>query len=102
MKYRVRFIPSAQKDFDKLDGRRKILVAKQLIKLEDNPFAGKQLGNKAGIDLTGYYKLYADKKKIRIVYSVVEEKIIVKIIAIGERDELAVYKQVARRIEKEH
>ena len=102
MKYKVKFIPSAQKDFDKLDGRRKILIAKQLIKLEDNPFAGKQLGKKAGIDLTGYYKLYADKRKMRIVYTVVEEKIIVKIIAIGKRDEFSVYKEAAKRIEKEN
>ncbi|MBC8183518.1 type II toxin-antitoxin system RelE/ParE family toxin [candidate division KSB1 bacterium] len=100
MKYKVKFIPSARKDFDKLDGRRKILVAKQLVKLENNPFAGKELGNKAGIDLTGYYKLYADKKKIRIVYAVIEERVIVKIIAIGERDELAVYREAAKRIKK--
>jgi len=100
MKYKVSFISSAQKDFDKLDGRRKILVAKQLVKLETNPFSGKELGNKAGIDLTGYFKLYVDKKKIRIVYSVIEERIIVKIIAIGERDELAVYREAAKRIKK--
>jgi mRNA interferase RelE/StbE len=59
----MKFIPSAQKDFDKLDGRRRILVAEQLLKLENNPFSGKELGNKAGIDLKGYYKLYVDKKK---------------------------------------
>jgi len=98
MNYRIRFIPSAQKDFDKLDGRRKILVAKQLVKLENNPFTGKELGNKAGIDLTGYHKLYVDKRKIRIVYKIIEEKIIVKIIAIGERDELTVYREAAKRI----
>jgi len=100
MKYKVSFIPSAQKDFDKLDGRRKILVAKQLVKLENYPFAGKELGNKAGVDLTGYYKLYADKKRIRIVYSVSEKEIIVKIIAIGERDELMVYREAAKRVKK--
>ena len=98
MKYRIEFLPSAQKDFETLDNRRRIVVAKQLLKLEDNPFAGQHLGKKAGIDLTGYYKLYADKKKIRIVYSVVNEQIIVKIIAIGERHDLAVYREAAKRI----
>ena len=95
MKYKIEFLSSAQKDFEKLDQRRKILVTKQLLKLETNPFAGQHLGKKAGIDLTGYYKLYADKKKIRVVYSVVKEQIIVEIIAIGERDELAVYREAA-------
>ena len=98
MKYKIEFIPSAQKDFEKLDNRRKILVAKQLSKLEDNPFAGQHLGKKADIDLTGYYKLYTDKKKIRIIYSVMEEQITVKIIAIGERADLAVYREAAKRI----
>jgi mRNA interferase RelE/StbE len=98
MNYSIFFIPSAQKDFEKLDGRRKVLVAKQLSKLEKNPFSGQHLGNKAGIDLTGYYKMYADKKKIRIVYSVHQDQIIVNIIAIGEREELAVYREAAKRI----
>ncbi|MFQ5752353.1 MAG: type II toxin-antitoxin system RelE/ParE family toxin, partial [bacterium] len=91
-------ISSAQKDFEKLDKRKQILVAKQLVKLENNPFAGQHLGNKAGINLTGYYKLYVDKKKIRIVYSVIEEEVCVKIITIGEREELAVYREALKRI----
>lgn len=98
---KILFIPSARKDFEKLDGRRKILVAKQLKKLEANPFLGQHLGNKAGIDLTGYYKLYADKKKIRIVYTVIEKEVIVKIIAIGEREGLTVYKLAAKRLQSE-
>ena len=99
-KYNVRLIPSARKDFEKLDGRRKNLVAKQLLKLEENPYAGKHLGNRSGIDLTGYYKLYADKKKIRIVYSVIEASVVVKIIAIGERDDLTVYREAVKRIKR--
>ena len=38
-----------------------------------------------GYDLTGYRKMYADRKRIRIVYSIVEELVLVKIIAIGRR-----------------
>ncbi len=63
MAYEIKFIPSAQKDFQKFEGRRKILVAKQLAKLETNPFTGQHLGKKVGIDLSGYYKLYAAKKE---------------------------------------
>jgi len=102
MKFEIKFIPLAQKDFENLDGRRKILVAKQLIKLENNPYAGQHLGNKAGINLTGYYKLYVDKKKVRIVYTVIEEEIIVKIIVIGEREDLSVYREAAKRISQKN
>jgi len=101
MKYELKFIPSAQTDFDNLDARRKILVAKQLKKLENNPYAGQHLGHKAGINLTGYYKLYVDKKKYRIVYTVIEKEIIVKIIVIGERQDLSVYREAAKRISQE-
>jgi len=102
MNYEIKFIPSAQKDFEKLDGRRKILVAKQIKKLENNPYAGQHLGHKAGINLTGYYKLYVDRKKIRIVYTVIEEEIFVKIIVIGEREDFSVYREAAKRISQEN
>ena len=32
---------------------------KQLAKLERDPHVGKHLGNKMGMDLTGYHRLYA-------------------------------------------
>jgi len=50
-----------------------------------------------GLDLTGYRKMYADRKKIRIVYKIVEEKILVQIIATGKRDNIKVYKKAANR-----
>jgi mRNA interferase RelE/StbE len=66
----VKLTDEAREDFRELDGRQRILVAKQLAKLERDPHMGKHLGNKMGMDLTGYYKLYADQKRTRIVYSV--------------------------------
>lgn len=93
MNYNVRLIPSAQKDFKKLDGREKLLVAKQLKKLTSAPFTGEALGWRAGIDLTGYYKLYVDRKRLRIVYRCVGDKLVVEIIAIGSRKELDVYRK---------
>ena len=87
MNYNVRLIPSAQQDFKKLDGREKLLVAKQLNKLTSAPFFGEELGKRAGIDLTGYYKLYADRKRLRIV----------EIIAIGRREQFEVYRKAEKR-----
>ena len=42
--------------------------------------------------------MYADKKKIRIVYTILEDEIIIEVIAIGKRDELEVYKNASQRI----
>ena len=97
MGYNVRLIPSAQKDFQKLDGREKLLAARQLKKLTSAPFLGEALGRRAGIDLTGYYKLYVDRKRLRIVYRCVGEELVVEIIAIGRREELDVYRKAETR-----
>lgn len=49
------------------------------------------LGNKAGLDLTGYRKLYVDKQRIRIVYRVDDDLLIVMIVAVEKRDDLQIY-----------
>jgi mRNA interferase RelE/StbE len=59
---------------------------------------GAQLGNKMGIDLSGYRKIYVDKKKIRIVYKIVEKRIVVQIIAVGKREGMQVYQNAAKRL----
>ncbi len=88
--WKVELIPEAREDFNSLDGSVKKIVLKQLIKLEQNPKYGDPLGNKAGINLEGYFKLYADKKRIRIIYEVIDD--IIKIIAIDKREDMEVYR----------
>jgi mRNA interferase RelE/StbE len=97
---KVLLIEEARDDFRLLDRGRQLKVAKLLKQLESNPYKGEHLGNKAGIDLSGYYKLYADKKKIRIVYTILEKEIVVKVIAIGPRKEMIVYYEAIRRLGK--
>ena len=87
MKFDVLLTSESKKDFDSLDGSIKKQVLKKLILLETNPFIGKPLGNKSGIDLTGYYKLYVFKKKIRIIYKIIDRKLIISIISIGKRSD---------------
>lgn len=88
----------ALQEFCSLDGSVKKLVKKQLDKLKTSPLLGEELGNKNSYDLTGYRKMYACKKQIRIVYSVVENVLLVNIIAIGKREELEVYKTASERV----
>jgi len=68
--WKVKLTSDATDDFRQLDGRQKLLVAKQLAKLEKAPQIGKHLGNKIGMDLTGYYKLYADGNRLRSNFSI--------------------------------
>ncbi len=94
--WRVELIAEAQADFNNLDGSVKKRVLKQLIKLEKNPKYGDNLGNKAGINLEGYFKLYADKKRIRIIYEEIDN--IIKVIAIDKREDMEVYRIALKRI----
>jgi mRNA interferase RelE/StbE len=95
----IKFIPEAEKDYKSLDGSIKKLVNEKIDNLRDDAYIGEELGNKNNIDLTGYYKIYVAKKKYRIVYRIVKDKIeIIEIWGIGKRDKMEVYKDVGKRI----
>jgi len=70
--WKVELIAEAHADFKRLDGSVKKQVLKQFLKLEQNSRYGDPLGNKAGINLEGYFKLYVDKKRIRIIYTAID------------------------------
>jgi len=84
----IELIPEAILGFRSLDASVRKLVLKQMLKLEQDPRYGQPLGNKTGINLEGFFKLYADKKKIRIIYDVKGQ--VVRIIAIDRREDLEV------------
>jgi len=98
MSYEILIHPEAAKEIAALDRSVRLLVFKQIKKLSKMPGLGAQLGNKMGIDLSGYRKIYVDKKKIRIVYKIVEERIVVQIIAVGKREGMQVYQNAAKRL----
>lgn len=101
MAYKVEFHPDAEKDFAHLDGSVRKEVAKKIDSLSENPLSGKPLGNKFGVDLTGFYKLYVDRGKYRIVYRLMGEHIeVIEIVGIGKRDKEEVYRMVARRVKR--
>jgi len=87
-----------EKDLPKLSSNQRILVYKQFKKLENSPELGKPLGNKSGYNLSGCRKLYVDKKKIRIVYRIIESEIIVEVIIVGKREDMEVYANATKRV----
>jgi mRNA interferase RelE/StbE len=98
MNYNVILHPEVlEKDFKELSKTQKMLVFKQFKKLQTSPELGTLLGNKNGYNLSGCRKMYVDKKKVRIVYSILEEIITVKVIAVGKRDDIAVYEKAGER-----
>ena len=100
MRYKVLLTPEAAADFRALDGSVKKLVAKQLKKLEEAPHLGQPLGNMQGFDLAGYYKLYAVRKSIRVVYRIIDDEVVIEVVGIGKRADFEIYAEVARRLLK--
>jgi mRNA interferase RelE/StbE len=96
--YKVSLTPDAARDYRNLDQSVKEQVAKQLRKLETSPQLGEHLGRRAGLDLTGYHKLYAARKTLRIVYRILELEVVVEVVAIGKREDLAVYREAVKRL----
>lgn len=96
--YTIEFFQEVEDDLKQLDHRVRILVFKQLKKLSLSPQLGDLLGNKAGMDLSGCRKMYVDNKRVRIVYRIIEEIIIVEIIAVAARDEMSVYHEASKRL----
>ena len=83
-------------DFNRLDGTVKKRIFETVCQTENNPRYGDALGNKAGIQLEGHFKLYADKKRIRIIYQILDD--IIKVIAVDKWEDIDVYRIAVKRI----
>jgi len=98
--FKIEFYPEAARDFDSLDGSVQKEVGKKIDALGENPFLGKPLGNKLGLDLAGFYKLYAFRKKTRIVCRTGKGYLeVIEIIGISKRDKEEIYKLIVKRLE---
>ena len=98
MSFQIRYHPKAWEEVDSLEGGQKKKVYKQILKLSITPELGKPLRALQGNDLSDCRTMYADDKRIRIVYRLVEGTPDVFIIAIGKRDDFNVYKKAVKRL----
>ena len=103
MKWDIEYIKEALRDLKRLDAYNRKLILKAIEKTAERPLPppdgiGKPLGNHASSQLSGYYKIKLKNIGYRVVYGVVREKNIMKVIVISIRDDDAVYKEAERRI----
>lgn len=98
--YEIKLHPKIENDLKELDNSLKISVFKQLKKLQTSPELGVLLGNRNNMDLSGFRKVYAAKKKVRIVYEIERDVLTIFVIAIGKRDEMEVYKKAFERLKR--
>ena len=97
MKWKVEYLKKSLKDLKSLDHSQQLQVLKAIDKVSQNPLPnfeggyGKPLGNKSSTNLTGYFKIKLLKLGIRVVYGLVKERGIMKIIVISIRQDETVY-----------
>jgi len=106
----ISFTEASKSDYDNLSSKLRAECKELLIKLKK---VGKQLGEpldyKHGMDLRGYYKLYFNEARYRIVYTLQGETIeiteigeilkeILEIVGIGKRDKELIYKLIWERV----
>jgi mRNA interferase RelE/StbE len=83
MRYSIEFAPRAQRDFDKFDQELRVRIARELDRLAENPF---RPGTKALKEYEGARR--ARVGDYRIIYRVINQRVLVLILHIGHRREV--------------
>lgn len=86
--FEVQFMQSAERQFAALNSSDQKLIVKQIEKLRHAPELGQPLHGQ----LVNYRRMYAAKKRLRIVYRIERGVLVVMIVAIGKREAEAVYR----------
>ncbi len=89
--------PLVKEDMKQLNYAVQVLVLKKLKQLQNSPELGKMLGNKNNMNLIGLRKVYVAKKQVRIVYEIIDDILVVRVIAIGKREDMEVYQEAVKR-----
>ena len=93
MIYKLKFLPTALKEWKKLDNSIQTQFKKKLTeRLQQPHMSGSQLSG-----FENHYKIKLRASGYRLVYEVVDNELFVLIIAVGKRDKNTVYKKAAER-----
>lgn len=103
MKWKIEYIKEAQRDLKRLDPYNCKLILKAIEKTAERPLPppdgiGKPLGNHASARLSGFYKIKLKDMGYRVVYQLIRQNDMMRIIVVSVRDDEAVYKEAERRI----
>ena len=93
MACRLKFLPSAKKEWDKLDNSIKVQFKKKLEKCLENP----HIPAIKLRDFDAAYKIKFLSPGYRLVYEVDDQVVIVFVIAVGKRENSVVYDKASER-----
>jgi mRNA interferase RelE/StbE len=93
MTYRLKFLPAAKKEWDKLAAPLKKQFKNKLAERLENPHV-------SSAKLKGYDSIYKIKLRTagyRSAYEVIDDEVVVYVLATGKRDKDAIYEKLASR-----
>ena len=94
-RYRLKFLPEALEEWNALDGSVKEVLRKALKKRLEQPHTpGAQLHG----DLRNCYKIKLRKQGYRLVYSVEDDALVVLVLAVDKREDMAAYRSAVERL----
>ena len=94
MIYELEFNEKAFKEWNDLDGSIKAQFKKQLVKRLENPHVpSARLGN----DLESCYKIKLQKIGYRLVYEVIDNRLVIIVLSVGRKDGLVAYVKASKR-----
>lgn len=94
MTYKLKFLPAAKKEWDKLAEPLKKQFKNKLTERLENPHV-------PSAKLKGYDSVYKIKLRTavyRLAYEVLDNEVVIYVLAVGKRDKNAIYKKLASRI----
>lgn len=95
LKYQLKFLPEALDEWNALDGSVKKVLRKALKKrLEQPRTPGAQLHG----DLRDCYKIKLRKQGYRLIYNVEDNVLVVLVLAIDKREDMAAYRSALERL----
>ena len=92
-KYKLKFLPTALKEWKKLDHSIKNQLKKQLKERLQNP----HIRTSQLYGFENHYKIKLRASGYRLVYEVLKQEIFVLVIAVGKREKNLVYKKAVKR-----
>ena len=93
--YELEFDVDALKEWQKLDGSVKVQFKKQLVKRLVEPHVPAALLRG---ELQNTYKIKLRDVGYRLVYEVIEQRFVIRVIAVGRRDHDEVYLRATKRL----
>jgi len=93
MTYKLEFLPSARKEWDKLGHTLREQFKKKLAERLELP----RISSDSLHGMPDCYKIKLKSAGYRLVYQVIDERVVVSVVAVGKRERSAVYDRAKQR-----